>query len=65
MNEKIIKKKNRGKNLISKSLPRISLIISIQTLFLDCRLRLLNILLVFNYLYSREKQIENGYLTNI
>lgn len=30
-----------------------------------CSLRLLNILLVFNYLYSREKQIENGYLTNI
>ena len=31
----------------------------------ESRLRLLNILLVFNYLYSREKQIENGYLTNI
>ena len=47
------RKKNRGKNLISKSLPRISLIISIQTLFLDCRLCHFHIRLFPNRLHCR------------
>ena len=50
------RKKNRGKNLISKSLPRISLIISIQTLFLDCRLRRCQNKILFNELYNTSQQ---------
>lgn len=34
-------------------------------LIFDGRLSLINILLVFFHLYSRGKQIENGYLTYI